>query len=93
MLSRLENFTSIRDAIRNGLVAGVKVIPPVARSNANINFRDTLLIRRKEGAPADTFDTIKGTRAGDSVIPPTTTGGSRPGPVATSPGREQQILK
>ena len=87
MLSRLENFTSIRDAIRNGLVAGVKVIPPVARSNANINFRDTLLIRRKAGAPADTFDTIKGTRAGDSVIPPTTTGGSRPGPVATSPGR------
>ena len=93
MLSRLENFTSIRDAIRNGLVAGVKVIPPVARSNANINFRDTLLIRRKDGAPADTFTNIKGTRAGDSVIPPTTTGGSRPGPVATSPGREQQILK
>mgnify|MGYP003634421572 CR=1 FL=1 len=86
-LSRLENFTGIRDAIRNGLIEGVRVIPPVARSSNDISFRDTMLVRRKDDAPADAFPTIKGTRAGESVVPPTTTGGSRPGPVATSPGR------
>jgi len=83
MLSRLENFTSIRDAIRNGLVAGVKVIPPVARSNANIKFRDTLLSRRKPGAPNDIFSSIKGTRGRETVIPPTTTGGATRGSVPT----------
>jgi len=82
-LSRLENFTGIRDAIRNGLIEGIRVIPPVARSSNDISFRDTLLSRRKPGAPNDVFSSIKSTRGGEVVIPPTTTGGATRGSVPT----------
>ena len=82
-LSRLENFKSIRDSIRNGLIEGVRVIPPVARSSPDITFRDTLLSRRKPGAPNDIFNPIKGTRGREIVIPPTTTGGATRGAVPT----------
>jgi len=86
-LSILENFRSIRDAIRNGLVAGVRVIPPIARSSNDISFSNTMLVRRKEGAPADVFTSIKGTRDREIVVPPTIDGGARRGSVPTRGGR------
>jgi len=82
-LSILENFRSIRDAIRNGLIEGVRVIPPVARSSNDISFSNTMLVRRKDGAPADVFTSIKGTRDREIVVPPTVDGGARGGSVPT----------
>jgi len=82
-LSRLENFISIRDAIRNGLVEGVRVIPPIARSSNDISFRNTMLVRRRAGAPADVFTSIKGTRDREIVVSPTTDGGATRGSVPT----------
>jgi hypothetical protein len=81
MLSKLENFTTIRDAIRNGLVEGVRVIPPVSHSDADISYRRTLLLQRKLDAPDDTFVPIKGTRNRQALIPPTTEGGASFAPV------------
>ena len=87
MLAKLENFTAIRDAIRNGLVAGVRVIPPISHADSDISYRSTLLLRRKEGASADTFTPIKATRNRRSLVPPTTTqdATSAPGRSPTTP--------
>ena len=84
MLANLENFTVIRDAIRNGLVEGVRVIPPVSHSDADISYRRTLLLQRKLDAPADTFVPIKGTRNRQTLVPPTTKGGATFAPVPTA---------
>jgi hypothetical protein len=80
-LSRLENFTQIRDSVRNGLINNVKVIPPVSHSDADLSYRSTLLLQKKVGSPEDTFTPIKGTRNRETIIPPSTTGGSSFAPV------------
>jgi hypothetical protein len=80
-LVRLENYTVIRDAIRNGFVANVKVIPPIRHADAEITSKHTLLLRRKEGAPADTFKSIKGTNTGETIVPPTAIAGATAAPV------------
>ena len=80
-LSRLENFIQIRDSVRNGLIDNVKVIPPVSHSDADLSYRSTLLLQKKVGAPEDTFSPIKGTRNRETIIPPSTTGGSSFAPV------------
>ena len=72
LLSRLENFTAIRDSIRNGLISDVKVIPPIRHANKQVTLDNTLLVKRKEGASADTFKSIKSTRSGNVIVPPTT---------------------
>ena len=81
-LSRLENFKTIRDSIRNGLIEEVKVIPPINRADQRISFLKTQLVRRKVGAPADTFVSIKGTRDNETIVPPTTTEDSSFGPIS-----------
>ena len=80
-LSRLENFTQIRDSVRNGLINNVKVIPPVSHSDADLSYRSSLLLLKKVGASEDAFTPIKGTRNRETIIPPTTTGGPRFAPV------------
>ena len=62
ILSRLNNFKTIRDSIRNGLIEEVKVIPPINRADKRISFQKTQLVRRRVGAPTDTFVSIKGTK-------------------------------
>ena len=74
LLSRLESFRLIQSSIRNGLIAEVKVIPPISRADKRVSFQKTQLVRRKVGAPADTFTSIKGTKNGETIVPPTTTG-------------------
>ena len=68
---KLENYTAILDSIRNGVVGGVKVIPPIRHANKRITLESTQLVQRKEGAPADTFKAVKATRSGFSIVPPT----------------------
>ena len=80
-LAKLENFVQIRDAIRRGLISGVKVIPPIRHSDGDISYRSTLLVRRKAGASEDTFTPIKGTRNRETIVPPTSTGGATSAPV------------
>ena len=81
ILSRTESFKTIQDSVRNGLIADVKMIPPIRRADARISFQKTQLVQRKVGAPADTFVSIKGTNDGQTIIPPTTTGPSTFGPI------------
>ena len=81
-LSRLESFKLIRNAIRNGLIANVKMIPPINRADKRISFHNTQLVQRKVGAPADTFVPVKGTNDGTALIPPTTTEPSRSGSIS-----------
>ena len=81
ILSKLENFTNILDAIRKGLFSQVKVIAPIRYSTADINYRNTLLVRRKKQAPADTFTAIKATNNRRTIVPPSTTGGATTAPV------------
>ena len=81
LLSRLESFRLIQSSIRNGLIAEVKVIPPISRADKRVSFQKTQLVRRKVGAPADTFTSIKGTKNGETIVPPTTTGEATFGPI------------
>ena len=81
LLSRLESFRIIQASIRNGIVADVKVVPPINRADKRISFQKTQLVRRRVGAPTDTFTPIKGTRNGETIVPPTTTGESTFAPV------------
>ena len=81
LLSRLQSFSIVKASIRNGIIANVKVIPPINRAAARISFQKTLLVRRREGASPDTFAPVKGTRSRETIIPPTTTGNSSFGPV------------
>ena len=81
LLSRLERFRVIGDSLKTGLIADVKIIPPIDRADSRISFKHTQLVRRRVGAPADTFVTIKGTTSDTSLVPPTTTGESTTGPV------------
>jgi hypothetical protein len=74
LLSRLESFRLIRASIRNGLIAEVKVIPPISRADKRVSFQKTQLVRRRVGASPDTFTSIKGTKNGETIVPPTTTG-------------------
>ena len=81
LLSRLERFRVIGDSLKTGLVADVKIIPPIDRADSRISLRHTQLVRRRVGAPADTFAPIKGTKSLESLVPPTTAGESTTGPV------------
>ena len=81
LLSRLESFSLVRASIRNGLVADVKIIPPINRADKRISFQKTQLVRRRVGAPADIFASVKGTKSEETIVPPTTTGDSSFGPV------------
>jgi len=81
VFSRIESFNTIQDSVRNGLIASVKMIPPIRRADARISFQKTQLVQRKIGAAADTFVSIKGTNYGQTIIPPTTTGGATFGPI------------
>ena len=83
ILSRLENFETIRETIRNGIFEEVKVIPPINRANSRISFQKTQLVRRRLGAEDDTFTSIKGTRDNQIIKPPTRTGPASFGPVPT----------
>tara|TARA_R110000751_G_scaffold164615_1_gene270741 strand:- start:315 stop:1880 length:1566 start_codon:yes stop_codon:yes gene_type:complete len=81
ILSRLNNFKTIRDSIRNGLIEEVKVIPPINRADKRISFQKTQLVQRRVGAPTDTFVSIKGTKDNESIVPPTTTEPASFGPI------------
>jgi len=82
LLSRLESFRIIQASIRNGLIANVKVIPPINRADKRVSFQKTQLVRRKVGAPADTFIPVKGTKNGETIVPPTTTGEATFAPIS-----------
>jgi hypothetical protein len=81
LLSRLESFSIVKASIRNGIIANVKVVPPINRADTRVSFQKTQLVRRREGASADTFTPVKGTKSAETIIPPTTTGDSSFGPV------------
>ena len=81
ILSRLDNFGTIRDSIRNGLFEEVKIIPPINRANSRISFQKTQLVRRKVRVEDDIFPSIKGTKDNQIIIPPTLTGPATFGPV------------
>jgi len=81
ILSRLENFETIRNSIRDGVFEEVKVIPPIHRANSRISFQKTQLVRRKVRVEDDTFTSIKGMKDNQIIIPPTTTGPATFGPV------------
>lgn len=81
-LAGLENFRLIRDSIRNGIVADVKVIPPIKNADSRISFKKTLLVQKKEGAGDDTFISVKGTNNGEALVPPTTTKEGTTKPIA-----------
>tara|TARA_R110000803_G_C11850839_1_gene305855 strand:- start:47 stop:694 length:648 start_codon:yes stop_codon:yes gene_type:complete len=73
---KLENFRVIQPSIRNGIVEDVKVISPINKADKRISFRHTQLVRRRVGAPVDTFPSVKTTNGLSPLIPPTTTGES-----------------
>ena len=72
-LFMLENFEKIRNAVRSGVIANVKVVPPIRHADADVNYRSTLLLKRKTDAPADTFKAIKATNDNKTIVPPTVT--------------------
>jgi len=82
VLSRTESFDTIQNSVRNGLIANVKMIPPIRRADKRVSFQKTQLVQRKVGVPStDTFVSIKGTNNGQTIIPPTTTSEATFGPI------------
>ena len=69
-LSRLENFKTIRNAVKNGLVNNVKIIPPISKADNRISFKKTQLVQRKTTAGADTYNQIKATNIGENIVNP-----------------------
>jgi hypothetical protein len=72
ILSRVEKFNVIKNAVFNGSVNGVKVTPGTKFADSKIAIRKTQLVRRKSSAPAqDQFPEIKSTNFNRSISPPT----------------------
>jgi len=72
ILSRLESFNNIKNAIFNGSINKVKVIPGTKFADSKLAIRKTQLVRRKSSAPAeDQFPEIKSTNFNRSISPPT----------------------
>ena len=66
-----ENAAQLLPVIRNGLIEGVEVSPPVRNAGRNA-MRKTRLLQRKAGAPVDTFRSIKAMSTGFIIEPPGT---------------------
>lgn len=80
-LSKIENFTLIKDAVNKGLVRGVKIIRPIGNSNSQLSFTKSQLYRRKAAATVDTYLPKKATQEQMIINPPTEDGLSTFGPV------------
>ena len=73
VLSRLENYGAIKNAVFNGLINSVKVTPGTKFADSKLAVRKTQLVRRKSSAPAqDQFPEIKSTNFNRAIAPPTT---------------------
>lgn len=82
-----ENFNLIRNTVRGGIIADVKMIPPIRNADSRLAIQNTQLVQRKKDAPADTFRSIKSTQKNQVIIPPTTTEQASTGAVPTSAER------
>jgi len=71
-LTRLENFNQIKSSMLNGGFRDIKVIKPIDKANNKLAFNQSLIYKRKEAAPEDTFVPIKRTIVKEILIPPTT---------------------
>lgn len=73
VLSRLENYEAIKNAIFNGMINDVKVTPGTKFADSKLAVRKTQLVRRKSTAPAqDQYPEIKSTNFNRAITPPTT---------------------
>ena len=73
LLSRLENYSVLKQSVFNGLINQVKITPGTKNADSNIALHKTQLIRRKSTAPTqDKYPEIKATNFNRAITPPTT---------------------